>query len=120
MMGEFSASARKRTMANARSAEMQGWFCGSFSNHDVAGVASRWAPQPGMDDCDAFAKLALALLFFLRGSVCLYQGEELGLSDVDIALADMRDPYGITYYPEFRGRAGSRASTPWRQETPNG
>ncbi len=120
MKGEFSASAMKRTLANAMAAERQGWFCWSFSNHDVARVASRWAPQPEIDDGGAFAKLALALLFFLRGSVCLYQGEELGLSDVDIALADMRDPYGITYYPEFRGRDGSRTPMPWQHDKPNG
>jgi alpha-glucosidase len=120
MKGEFSAPAMKRTLANAMEAERQGWFCWSFSNHDVARVASRWNPQPGGEHGDAFAKLALALLFFLRGSVCLYQGEELGLTDVDIELADMRDPYGITYYPEFRGRDGSRTPMPWRHDKPNG
>ncbi|MCE9650318.1 MAG: alpha-glucosidase [Parvibaculum sp.] len=120
MKGEFSASAMKRTLENALEAERQGWFCWSFSNHDVARVASRWNPEPGGDHDDAFAKLSLALLFFLRGSVCLYQGEELGLSDVDIELADMRDPYGITYYPEFRGRDGSRTPMPWRHDMPNG
>jgi alpha-glucosidase len=120
MKGDFSASMMKRMLADAMVAEGDGWFCWSFSNHDVARVATRWHPEPEGDGCDDFAKLSLALLFFLRGSVCLYQGEELGLTDVEISLADMRDPYGITYYPEFRGRDGSRTPMPWRHDKPNG
>ena len=36
---------------------------------------SRWT-RPG-GDADAVAKFAIALLACLRGSICLYQGEEL-------------------------------------------
>ncbi len=118
MKGEFSATILKQIIDSAMAAEQEGWFCWSFSNHDVARVATRWHPAP--DGTAGFAKLALALLFFLRGSVSLYQGEELGLTEAEIDLADMRDPYGITYYPEFRGRDGSRTPMPWRHDRPNG
>lgn len=118
MKGDFSAAIVKQIVESAMAAEGEGWFCWSFSNHDVARVATRWNPKP--DGTDRFAKLALALLFFLRGSVSLYQGEELGLPEAEIGLADMRDPYGITYYPEFRGRDGSRTPMPWRHDRPNG
>ncbi len=32
-------------------------------------------------DREAFAKLAASMLLTMRGSVCLYQGEELGLTE---------------------------------------
>src|SRR5262249_34144443 len=46
-----------------------GWHCWSFSNHDVPRAVTRWGgPSAG----DAFAKLLMALLLSLRGTVCLY------------------------------------------------
>ncbi|HBK05695.1 MAG TPA: alpha-glucosidase [Acetobacteraceae bacterium] len=89
-------------------ARPEGWRCWSFSNHDVERAASRW----GSGD-PAFARLLMALLLSLRGSVCLYQGEELGLTEAELAEADLRDPFGIAYWPAFRGRDGSRTPMPW-------
>lgn len=86
-----------------------GWICWSFSNHDVERAASRW--NPGRDP--ALDRLIMTLLLSLRGSVCLYQGEELGLPEADLAEGDLRDPFGIAYWPEFRGRDGSRTPMPW-------
>ena len=46
------------------------------SARSAAGTrARRGEPEP------AFARLLMALLLSLRGSVCLYQGEELGLTE---------------------------------------
>ena len=56
----------------------------------------------------------MALLLSLRGSVCLYQGEELGLTEAELTLDQLRDPFGIAYWPEFRGRDGSRTPIPWQ------
>jgi alpha-glucosidase len=39
----------------------------------------------------------------LRGSVCLYQGEELGLTEAELAFEDLQDPYGIQFWPEIQG-----------------
>ncbi|MGH7152484.1 MAG: alpha-amylase family glycosyl hydrolase, partial [Acetobacteraceae bacterium] len=62
-----------------------GWPCWSFSNHDVERAVSRWNPQRGHAAPDpAFARLLMALLLSLRGSVSLYQGEELGLTEADL------------------------------------
>src|SRR5689334_4942071 len=52
-------------------------------------------------------------------SVCLYQGEELGLTEAELRESDLRDPFGIAYWPEFRGRDGSRTPMPWRAEAPH-
>lgn len=87
-----------------------GWPCWSFSNHDVVRVATRFSqgePHAGR------SKVLLALLFSLRGTVCLYQGEELGLVEAEVPFEKMRDPYGIRFYPEFKGRDGCRTPMPW-------
>jgi alpha-glucosidase len=96
----------------------RGWPCWSFSNHDVERVASRWTP--GGDAPDPRVPRLLATLFVcLRGSLCLYQGEELGLTEAVLAQEDLRDPFGIAYWPEFRGRDGSRTPMPWDPGCPH-
>ncbi|HEY4171928.1 MAG TPA: alpha-glucosidase [Rhodopila sp.] len=97
-----------------------GWICWSFSNHDVERAISRWNPSPGQAPDPAFARLLMAFLLSLRGSVCLYQGEELGLTEAVLAEADLRDPFGIAYWPEFRGRDGSRTPMPWSARAAHG
>ncbi|MEZ5455542.1 MAG: alpha glucosidase [Lysobacteraceae bacterium] len=84
-----------------------GWPCWSVSNHDVTRVASRWGGQTNA------AAQYLALVCSLRGSVCLYQGEELGLPEADIPYEALQDPYGKTFWPNFKGRDGCRTPMPW-------
>ena len=55
----------------------------------------------------------------LRGSVCLYQGEELGLSEAELSFEDLQDPYGIRFWPEFKGRDGCRTPMAWDDAKPN-
>jgi len=61
----------------------------------------------------------MMLLLSLRGTPCIYQGEELGLEEADIPLAQMRDPKGIAFYPDPVGRDGCRTPMPWK-DTPAG
>ena len=96
----------------------EGWPCWSFSNHDVVRAATRWAPDGGPDP--RMTRLLLTLLLTLRGSVCIYQGEELGLPDAELPFEALRDPFGISFWPDFRGRDGARTPMPWRRETPHG
>ncbi|MDQ2803057.1 MAG: alpha-glucosidase family protein [Pseudomonadota bacterium] len=92
-----------------------GWVCWSFSNHDVERAISRWNPRRGEAAPEpAFARLLIALLLSLRGSISLYQGEELGLPEAELNPEHLRDPFGIAFWPEFRGRDGSRTPIPWR------
>jgi alpha-glucosidase len=44
----------------------------------------------------------------------LYQGDELGLPEVDISFEELQDPYGKEMWPEFKGRDGCRTPMPWR------
>jgi alpha-glucosidase len=87
-----------------------GWPCWAVSNHDVERVASRWG---GPEAPAHYGPLVNALLCSLRGAVCIYQGEELGLPEADVAYEDLQDPYGITFWPVFRGRDGCRTPMPW-------
>ncbi len=120
---------RKDTFAHAlgealdeiAAAAGSGWLCWAFSNHDVERVASRWNPQKerGLPPPDGFVEMLLALLVSLRGSVSLYQGEELGLEEAELNLDELRDPFGIAYFPEFAGRDGSRTPMPWCADAPH-
>ncbi|MBM3599480.1 MAG: alpha-glucosidase [Alphaproteobacteria bacterium] len=84
--------------------------CWAFSNHDVARACSRWGGAHGGGH---FACLLMALLLSLPGTVCLYQGEELGLPQAEIPESRLRDPFGTAFYPVFTGRDGSRTPMPW-------
>ena len=96
----------------------EGWACWAFSNHDVVRHVSRWGT--GIEDKDAFAKLYASTLMSLRGSVCIYEGEELALPEAEIAFEDLQDPYGIEFWPEFKGRDGCRTPMVWEGNHPNG
>ncbi|MBY6114616.1 DUF3459 domain-containing protein [Mameliella alba] len=91
-----------------------GWACWAFSNHDVVRHASRWDLSPAAQR--AFATLMMCL----RGSACIYQGEELGLPEADVAFEDLQDPYGIEFWPEFKGRDGCRTPMAWEKSNQNG
>jgi alpha-glucosidase len=96
-----------------------GWPCWSFSNHDVIRHITRWAPHAA--DPAALGRQAVALMLSLRGSVCLYQGEELGLPEADLLFEELTDPPGIRFWPEYKGRDGCRTPIPWDAgEAPNG
>ncbi len=85
--------------------------CVSFSNHDVIRTATRFG--------EGSAKVMIALLFALRGTVLMYQGEELGLPEVVLRRDQLRDPVGDLYYPLFKGRDGCRTPMPWEAAKPN-
>ena len=87
-----------------------GWACYAMSNHDVTRAVSRFGPH---DQAAAWQPLITAILCCLRGAICLYQGEELGLTEADLAFEDLRDPYGINLFPTFKGRDGCRTPMPW-------
>lgn len=91
-----------------------GWACWAYSNHDVVRHASRW--NLGEEARRAYA----ALLMSVQGSICLYQGEELGLTEAYVAYEDLHDPYGKRFWPKFKGRDGARTPMPWNAEGTNG
>ena len=93
-----------------------GWASWSVGNHDVMRVASRWAKGAPTAD---LSKLVLAMQLSLKGTPCLYQGDELALTEADVPFELLQDPYGITFWPEFKGRDGCRTPMPWQADAPH-
>ncbi len=108
---QFSSPHIRKVFAAFGEAATGGKVCWAFSNHDVMRHVSRWGMPD--DPPDALAKLAIALLAALPGAICLYQGDELGLPEAELAFEDLRDPYGIRFWPAFKGRDGARTPMPW-------
>lgn len=109
----FSARHIRAVLERMEELIEDGWPCWSFGNHDVARVATRWGHA---HDSSRFARVLVALLGSLRGTVCLYQGDELGLSEADVPYERLQDPYGIAFWPEHKGRDGCRTPMPWRAD----
>ncbi len=105
-----SASYIRQTVEALEAKLTEGWPCWAISNHDVQRAVTRWG---GGDGDDALAKQLVALVCSLRGSVCLYQGEELGLPEAELPFEALQDPYGKTFWPNFKGRDGCRTPLPW-------
>ncbi|MGZ6910153.1 MAG: alpha-amylase family glycosyl hydrolase [Acidimicrobiia bacterium] len=80
------------------------------SNHDISRFPTRWAEG----DPDR-ARVALMLLLTLRGTVFLYQGDEIGMTDVEIPRDELLDPVGIRFHP-YAGRDPVRTPMQWTAE----
>ena len=101
-------------MAQVDALAGDGWACWAYSNHDVQRHLTRWELTP------AAVRLFTTLMMCLRGSACIYQGEELGLPEADVAYEDLQDPYGITFWPEYKGRDGCRTPMVWEKTNHHG
>ena len=110
LVDQLSGSYIRETVETLEKNLSEGWPCWSIGNHDVVRVMSRWG---GAEQSPQLAKTLNALLLSLRGSVCSYQGEELGLPEAEIQQHELQDPYGITFWPRFKGRDGCRTPMPW-------
>ena len=88
-----------------------GWPMWAFSNHDVPRHVTRWAAQGA--NPEVLAKQAGALLLSFPGSICLWQGEELGQTDTELSFAELTDPQGIAFWPAPVGRDNTRTPMVW-------
>jgi alpha-glucosidase len=95
--------------------EGEGWPSWAFSNHDAPRAVTRWA-QGG--DMARAARLNLLVLLALRGNPIIYQGEELGLPQGEVAFEDLQDPEAIANWPHTLGRDGARTPMPWQASAP--
>jgi alpha-glucosidase len=111
----FTAAHFRERIAAFEAIVEDGWPCWAFSNHDVTRHATRWEAYGG---AERVARLAAGVLLSLRGSVCLYQGEELGLTEASLRFEDLADPYGIRFWPEYKGRDGCRTPMVWESNAP--
>jgi alpha-glucosidase len=114
----FSAAHVRACIAGFFSEAPEGWPAWAFSNHDVPRHVSRWAAHGA--DPGRLAKLCAALLLSLQGSICLYQGEELGQLETELEYHELDDPQGKRFWPENKGRDGCRTPMVWDAAEPNG
>lgn len=92
-----------------------GWPSWAFSNHDAPRWISRWAP-PG--HAKAYARVVMLLFICLRGNIIIWQGEELGLTQVEIGFDQLHDPEAIANWPLTLSRDGTRTPMPWVADAP--
>jgi alpha-glucosidase len=107
---EYRAAHIRNTVEALEQRMPHGWPCWTISNHDVARVLTRWG---GEHASPRLATVLSAMVCSLRGSVCVYQGEELGLPEAGVPYEALRDPFGIAFWPNFKGRDGCRTPMPW-------
>lgn len=107
---EFTAEHFRQKIEGFYAAAPNGCPCWSFSNHDVICHATRWE---AFGAPDALAKQAIAMLAGFQGSLCLYQGEELGQTETDILYSELTDPPGFKFWPDYKGRDGCRTPMVW-------
>ena len=87
----------------------------TLSNHDVARQVSRYGGgEQGTRRARAMALVELAL----PGAVYLYNGEELGLPNVDLPDGALQDPVWERSGRTERGRDGCRVPLPWEGTAP--
>ena len=84
-----------------------------LSNHDVVRHVTRYG---GGERGLARARAATLTMLGLPGSSYLYQGEELGLEEVDVAPGDRQDP--SWFRTGEVGRDGCRVPVPWSGDAP--
>ncbi|WP_051971642.1 alpha-glucosidase [Massilia sp. 9096] len=113
---DFSAAHIRQQVEDFEARVQGGWASWSVGNHDSVRVMTRWG---GEQPSPALARLVLAMQCSLRGTPCLYQGDELALSEAEVPFELLQDPYGIAFWPEFKGRDGCRTPMPWTPEAPN-
>ncbi len=92
---ERSAAHIRQTVEALEAKMPRGWPCWAISNHDVPRAVTRWRGEAA--DHDALARQLVALVCSLRCSVCLYQGEELGLPEAEVPFEALCDPYGKAF-----------------------
>ncbi|HJP97259.1 MAG TPA: alpha-glucosidase family protein [Rhodanobacteraceae bacterium] len=117
LVDDFSAAWIRDTVQRLDANMREGWPCWAISNHDVERVLSRWG---GGRPAARLAGLLTAMLCSLRGAVCVYQGEELGLTEAEVPYEALRDPFGIAFWPQFKGRDGCRTPMPWNSSAHGG
>jgi alpha-glucosidase len=81
-----------------------------LENHDVTRIVTRFGQRE--------ARAAALLLLALPGPVFIYQGQELGLEEVDLPDEARQDPIFFRSAGARKGRDGCRVPLPWTRELP--
>jgi len=88
----------------------------TLGNHDSDRPVTRLG---GGDLGRRRVRAAMLLLLGLPGQVFIYQGEELGLEEVDVPDAARQDPMFVRSEGRLKGRDGCRVPMPWHRGQPH-
>ena len=117
MFARFTAEALSsvvaQTLAELPKGESPVW---AASNHDVSRFPSRWC-----DGDERKARLALLVLATLPGTLVLYDGDEIAMTDVQVGEALRRDPMtpkGLLGEGRDRARTPMHGTAPHRAASP--
>jgi alpha-glucosidase len=114
---EWDAVAMRRTIDRTRAAlgavgAPSTWV---FENHDVTRLPTRYG---GGEEGRRRARAAALLLYALPGTAFVYQGQELGLEEVELPDELRQDPIFFRTNGERAGRDGCRVPIPWETTGP--
>jgi alpha-glucosidase len=114
---EWDAAAMRATIDRTRAAmaavgAVPTWV---LENHDVTRAATRYG---GGAEGRRRARAAALLLLGLPGAVFLYQGQELGLEEVELPDEVRQDPLFLQSRGARKGRDGTRVPIPWTITAP--
>ncbi|WP_304616757.1 alpha-glucosidase [Paracoccus sp. (in: a-proteobacteria)] len=114
---DFTAAHFRRCIEGFQKGAPDGHPYWSFSNHDVPRHPSRWADHAVSHD--AMARLSCAMLMAFEGTIGIYQGEELGLSETVLDYHELTDPPALRFWPAVKGRDGCRTPMVWEGDAPH-
>jgi alpha-glucosidase len=118
MLGpDFNAEHFRDCIEGFQSGAPDGHPYWSFSNHDVPRQVTRWADHAVSED--SIARLACGMLMAFEGTIGIYQGEELGQTETELAFEELTDPPAIRYWPAVKGRDGCRTPMVWEKDAAN-
>lgn len=115
-LGRNHSTGHLESILTAWQSAGDGWPTWTVGNHDFPRVATRWGgDHPSPEQLQLFAAFQLSL----KGTICLYQGEELGLEQAVLEFHQLQDPEGIAFWPAKPGRDGCRTPMPWDESLPH-
>jgi alpha-glucosidase len=87
---------QKERLARLEALPVKGWPCNTLGNHDTSRIHTRYGDR--QHDA-ALARLHAALVLTLKGTPFLYNGEEIGMTDLIISdPTKLRDTMATWYY----------------------
>ncbi|HEX2993881.1 MAG TPA: alpha-glucosidase [Anaerolineales bacterium] len=87
---------QKQRLTRLEALSVQGWPCNTLGNHDSSRLHTRYGDK--LHDA-ALARLHAALVLTLQGTPFLYNGEEIGMTDLIITdPTKLRDTMATWYY----------------------
>jgi alpha-glucosidase len=108
-LGELEVEQIKEVVRASEAAiPPEAWPVWMASNHDLGRAMTRWC-RGDEDKC----RLVIMLLLTLRGTPFLYYGDEIGMADRKMAYDELRDPVGLSKWPDDQGRDGGRTPMQW-------